>query len=84
VSIIDIICLVSDIVISRKIFTMRAEPAAVPLTPCNGPLEVWRIGDELVIIGPGPVVFSMSRDAGLETSRRLLKALTCSDGDARA
>ena len=50
-------------------------PSPVPLTPCDGPLEIWRIGDEVVVLGPGPVAFTMSRDEGLETCRRLTQAL---------
>ena len=53
---------------------MKTEPT-MTLTPCDGPLEIWRIGDDIVVIGPGAVAFSLSRDAGEETCRRIRRAL---------
>ena len=59
---------------------MKGE-SPIPLTPYDGPLEIWRIGaDEVLVVGPGPVAFSMSRDAGMETSRRLVRALAHAAG----
>jgi hypothetical protein len=38
------------------------------------------IDDEIVVVGPGSIAFSMTRDAALETYRRLGAALAVAPG----
>jgi hypothetical protein len=42
-----------------------------PVDPIDTPLEVRLIEGEVVVIGPGPVAFSMTPAAARETCRRL-------------
>lgn len=42
-----------------------------PAPPIDRPLDVRMIDDEIVIIGPGPVAFSMTVEAARETCRLL-------------
>lgn len=55
----------------------RHEPQ--PIAPISAPLEIRRIDDEIVVIGPGPVAFSMTIEAARETCRRMGEVLEAID-----
>jgi hypothetical protein len=50
-------------------------PPPEPLPPIDQPLAVAIISNEVVFIGPGRVAFSMTREAALETHKRLAQVL---------
>ena len=46
-----------------------------PVGPFDAPVTIELIDGEVVFIGPGPIAFSMTVQAAMETSRRLVEVL---------